>query len=408
MKSYLAKKTVFDSNYSVLLVLFVTTVILFIRKTDALTNPQFWAEDGTIFFLQQYNDGASVLLQEYVGYLHLAPRLIALVADMFIPYALTPAFYNYSSLLITLIVVMSVFSSRFHMKNKILIALTISLIPHYANEIFLNATNLIWLLSIMIIIVLFKEEPAARYGNVAVQYTCDLAIIIVCGLTGPFIILLMPFFLWKWVNERNSYNTVMLSATFIISLIQLSFIVAHSLNSHDVSTNFSAYNVIIGRKMFGGLFLGSYIAYEINHYLLSFLYLGILVLLLYLAYQKKNRFIFFCVGISLIYLLAAFYRYRVNPEALILPGNGTRYFYVPYLMITWSLIALLGQREKWENRIVKIALVLILISSLTSGFHSKPFVDYNWTSYSQSIGKEDIVIPINPPSWQINVKAHTR
>ena len=180
MKIYLTEKLHSTSNYSILLILLATIITLFIRKTDAFTNPQFWNEDGVIFFLQQYNDGASALLQEYAGYLHLVPRLIALVADILIPYASIPAFYNYASLLITLIVVMSIFSPRFPMKNKILIALSISLIPHYANEVFLNVTNLQWILSIMIIIMLFKEEPAARYGNVAIQYTCDLVIIIVC------------------------------------------------------------------------------------------------------------------------------------------------------------------------------------------------------------------------------------
>jgi hypothetical protein len=93
---------------------------------------------------------------------------------------------------------------------------------------------------------------------------------------------------------------------------------------------------------------------------------------------------------------------------LIPPGMGTRYFYIPYIMMTWSLIALLGQREQWKNILLKIGLALILISSLTSHFHSKPFIDYNWPLYSQSIGKEDVVIPINPEGWQINVKAHTR
>jgi len=37
-----------------------------------------------------------------------------------------------------------------------------------------------------------------------------------------------------------------------------------------------------------------------------------------------------------------------------------------------------------------------MISSLKSGFHRKPFIDYNWKMYSKSIRKDNIVIPINP------------
>ena len=408
MQDYLAKKLNTGLDSPMALIIFTTIIILLIRKTDALINPQFWAEDGSVFFLQQYNHGVSALFQEYAGYLHLVPRLIALIGDTFFSYSSIPAFYNYASLLIILIVTLSIFSSRFHVKHKSLIALTISLVPHYENEVFLNVTNTTWILSIMIIIVLLKENPAKRYGKVVVQYACDLLIIIICGLSGPFIIFLMPFFGWKWINKKNVYNTIIFTATSIISLIQLSFIVSHSINSYDVSTNLTAYSEVIGYRAFGGLLLGSNIAYKINPYILSFLYFSLLTLILHLAYQKKDRFIFFSIGISLIYLLATFYRFKNNPEILVSPGNGVRYFYIPYVMLIWSLIALLGQQEKWKNTLLKASLVLILISSLTSRFHSKPFIDYNWPLYSQSIGKEDIVIPINPVGWQINVKAHTR
>ena len=407
MKVCLTDKLNSYSRNSVLLVLFAIVITLFIRKTDALINPQFWAEDGAVFFLQQYENGASALFRSSADYLHLVPRLIALIANAFFPYHLIPTIYNYSCLLITPIVALSIFSSRFHVNNKPLIALTIVLIPQYANEVFLNITNLQWILSIMLIVVLFKETPAKKYGNVIIQYACDLMIIIICGLTGPFIIILMPFYGWKWISKKNLYNSVILIAVATISLIQLSFIVQDLTYSQGIGINFETYSAIIGHKFIGNFFLGHILAYKINHYILSFLYLGTLILILHLAYHKKSRFIFFSIGISLFFLLVAFYRSN-NPEDLIFPGCGTRYFYIPYVMLTWSLIALLEKQAKWKNILLTMVLILILISSLTSGFHSKPFIDYNWKLYSESIGKKDIIVPINPEGWEMSIKAHSK
>ena len=143
MKSYFNRKLNDSSRDSILLVLCLAALILIIRKTDALINPQFWAEDGTLFFLEQYKYGVSAFFRDYAGYLHLVPRVIALFAERFFPYSLIPTVYNYSSLLITLLVVLSVFSARFKLNNKSLAALAIVLVPHYKNEIFLNITNFV-------------------------------------------------------------------------------------------------------------------------------------------------------------------------------------------------------------------------------------------------------------------------
>jgi hypothetical protein len=125
---------------------------------------------------------------------------------------------------------------------------------------------------------------------------------------------------------------------------------------------------------------------------------------LFFAYKKKYSFPIYCIAIGWVFILATLYKFRDSPEILIPQGGGPRYFYIPYVMLTWSLIYLLNNNIKWKKPII-VALLFILISSLTSHFHSKPFVDYQWYLYSQAIGKQDIVVPINPKGWQIFVKA---
>lgn len=103
-------------------------------------------------------------------------------------------------------------------------------------------------------------------------------------------------------------------------------------------------------------------------------------------------------------MLAAIYRFKANPEVLIPPENGARYFYVPYAMVAWSLIVVLEEIENRKRILAIIGLLCIASSALTSNFASH-FIDYNWLFYSKGIGNKDIVIPINPPGWQINIKA---
>src|SRR3989442_626153 len=51
------------------------------RRPDAISNPQFWAEDGKFLYADAYNTGGlGPFLWPYFGYLHLIPRLTALIA----------------------------------------------------------------------------------------------------------------------------------------------------------------------------------------------------------------------------------------------------------------------------------------------------------------------------------------
>ena len=67
----------------------VCGLVLYARMPDAFSHPQFWAEDGTIFFLDAHSGGWRALLDPYSGYLHLIPRAVAWLAEL-LPYELIP------------------------------------------------------------------------------------------------------------------------------------------------------------------------------------------------------------------------------------------------------------------------------------------------------------------------------
>jgi hypothetical protein len=334
----------------------------------------------------------------------IVPRLIALIADLFIPYAWIPAFYNYSSLLISCAVVASVFSPRFKAENKPVLALAIVLVPHYTGEIFLTITNLQWILAIAMVVILLKEKPDQKYGNIVLQYAADFITVLLCGLTGPLVIFMLPFFAIRWLRSRDSYNHFLFITVAAVALIQFHFIVSKMAPSSEFVFDLYRYSPVAGWKIFGNLFFGHYVPYTQNHYFLSILYVLTLLAILFSG-RKLGMRIFFLVGIHLLLLLAVLYAYKFNPEELIRAGSNPRYFYIPYVMLTWALIMLASQKERWSVILSALGLFLILISALTSDFREDPFIDYQWNAYSQWIGKQDITIPINPPGWKINVEA---
>src|SRR5580692_2207009 len=73
-------------------------LLLFLRRPDALANPQFFAEDGMIFFHDQLLFGIrQALWIPHAGYVLAVQRLTALLGSYFCP-VLAPAVYNITAL----------------------------------------------------------------------------------------------------------------------------------------------------------------------------------------------------------------------------------------------------------------------------------------------------------------------
>ena len=64
------------------------------RRPDGLTNPQFWAEDGAVWFAQAYNQGPlTALLTPWTGYVQTFSRLVA-AASLLVPLRHAPLVFN--------------------------------------------------------------------------------------------------------------------------------------------------------------------------------------------------------------------------------------------------------------------------------------------------------------------------
>jgi hypothetical protein len=389
---------------SLCLVLLSAAAILFIRKGDSLVNPQFWAEDGSIFFAQQYNEGAMAMLEPYAGYMHFVQRVIAFLSEGLLSYAFIPAAYSYSCLLLTLVVVAEVFSPRLSLRYKPLVALAVVLVPHYTNEVFLNIANVQWILALLLIMNLLKESPNEKFGNVRAQLAWDIAVTIVCGLTGPFVMLLLPLYIWKWARNRNVPNAAIGLSALAASCVQIYFVMKFPEPHQEWMKRIDAYVGVIGCKLFGSLFAGEYGIEIWDPYAATIGFVFFVAFLVWAAPDTKSRrVVLILLAVLLAVTAAAIHKFRAMPGVLGPIYQGQRYFYIPHIMLIWSLIICLDNPRRWVRLLIGVLLGAVLVSSLVSGFRSPAPPDKRWDICSKMIGKYPIEIRINPGGWRIHL-----
>src|SRR5512139_1888487 len=86
--------------------------LLLLRNPASLLHPQFWAEDGTLFFQQAFDSGfLSTVLQPASGYLHAFPRLVAGLSLLF-PMEQAPLVFNLAAFAVQLAPALYLLSPR--------------------------------------------------------------------------------------------------------------------------------------------------------------------------------------------------------------------------------------------------------------------------------------------------------
>lgn len=379
------------------------TWILYVRKPDAFLNPQFWAEDGTVFFLTAYRDGIAALFQPYSGYLHLLPRIIAWVADA-LPYRWTPAIYNLAGLIGTWAVVAMLHSPRLRLPFPLGYSMVLVLVPHMTGEIFVNLTNLQWSLSLLLLLCVLQEGAKTMAGRIL-----DSSILVLAGLSTPLIVLVVPIQLYRSLRNSTLALLVQAGLTATIAAVQALIFWRHPtyFPPHPEHTS-SAWIELLGWKTFGTFFLAIDDPYEIQPILLSGLGLALLGWIVWQATidDLGQRFLspalFFAVSSTAL----AFYKYREAANLLVPPAAAARYFYILWVVLTWCLLTHLLKGKLWVRVVSATLLGLILYSSLTSVFRSPPLIDYHWKEYSESVQMEEPVeVPINPRGWSLRLNS---
>lgn len=395
--------------------------LLVTRRPDCICNPQFWAEEGTRFFVDAREHSVWLNLATYsYGYFDLLVRLIHQLAAL-VCLECAPLVLVISALAIQASIPAFVISGRCAnwigiFPIRLAAALLYCGLPNSFEThcIVLHARVHLAVLAALVIV---STPPLSRLGKVFDAVTLTLS-----AFSGPFVLLLAPAALQRQWQARTSAarrNCLILVIGFILAI----FAVIES-GGQRLGVPLGA-SVRDGIRIVGGQFtLGFFLSEKLYAGILrqgwfdlatvaGFLALALIIFLI-LAYGKAEpRYLLFIALGSLVIALAApigaASGMTLWQTLWSIPGNGQRYYLVPMAMLLFALSALVGCGKTNVSRWIAATLLLILGATGERNDWKLPaFTDFQFRNYValyRSVPPGSYVtVPINPPGWHMELR----
>lgn len=382
-------------------VLWAALCVMYSRRPDVLTCPQFWAEDGTVFFAQQHAMGWKAALQTHGGYLHLVPRLTAGVAD-YLGARAAPAIYLGVALVVVLIAVARATSRRIALPHPYWCALAVVLIPNM-DEIAFNLTNAQWFGAIVLLLVACSRPPETR-----AEWAGDIAAVIVFGLSGPFSVFFLPLFVVRALRWRTRGTMV---TALLIALVGSLQLVAywHSPAPPSLGTPFSPGHALAAAGYRTGGQLLNVLPPPLVTDPIAWGACGLVLWLLLwalLPVAKEFRATrWLLLAGALLVLAGGLWRYRETVDVFFNRIHVQRYLHLPLVATCWLLLAALKDAAGWRKGLI-VAIGLVILLRNAPWYRVAPNVDYAWASHAVHIDRgENTEVPINPAGWVVSVPA---
>jgi len=175
----------------------ITIFLIRLRAPDVFTHPQMWAEDASLYWLQQYKYGYIMIIKPYAGHLQLLPRLAAQFASFF-PYGWAPAVFGMWSVVVTAWAAATISTALCPPWLGLALGATLLLPPHPNGEVFGNITNLQWLTAPAMAVIAGTPPLSGRLGPIN-----QVCFTVVAALSGPFAIFLVPIFGWRFRQRQH-------------------------------------------------------------------------------------------------------------------------------------------------------------------------------------------------------------
>jgi hypothetical protein len=373
-------------------------LLLVARKPWALTHPQLWAEDGSVFLLQHDALGARALLTPYEGYLHFLPRVIAWLTSLVADVAAWPLLYNGGALLVTVLLLARFASTRLEVPGKPWLVLALVLAAH-TGEVLLTITNLQWLAAFFLVQQALIARPVTT-----TQRLTDLAITIAVGLTGPFGLLLLPLFVWRWARDRHRDNLVLLGAIVACAAVQAYFILAMPPHAETPPVRPLMLGAVLASRLIAWPLLGPKITEALPLAALAVIgVVGFGALATWALRADPRRELRAKILVALVVFAAAgAWRCRPDTWETANLANGDRYFFIPRVLLAWLVIWEFDARPRFVAWIARGLGILAIAWELPQHRLPAP-IDYQWAKHCDAIRLGvPATIPTLPEGWFFN------
>lgn len=344
-----------------MLLLFVACVaVVVLRRPDAVFNPQFWAEDGKIWFANAHDLGAwRSLFMAQNGYLQTVSRLVAAVATV-LPMQWAPLAFNLAAIAVQVLPVMLLNSTRGRALVPSLgarVVLSVLYIAQpYTTEVHANLTNAQWHLAVSAALVCcFDRWKSGR------QAAFDVGLLILSCLSGPFCILLLPCVAWLAYRRRDRRTAWLLALLVAGACMQLALAVPQMGVSRAVAPLGATWQGFLriagGQVVLAGLFGDAWLhAYLLPAWrggavlplIATAVGAGVLVRAVRSGGDAAISFMAFALLVFIAALLSPQLSTTAQWVTWEVPHAGERHSFLPILGFHAALLCVAG-RDRWQS-----------------------------------------------------------
>jgi hypothetical protein len=386
------------------------------RRPDAVINPQFWAEDGHVWFADAYNLGLwTTLFRAQDGYFQTLPRLAAALA-LLVPIALAPLVLNLVAIAIEVIPVSILLSARSSawgsLRYRSAMAAMYLALPNL-REIGAIVTSSQWIIALSVFLILVASPPRGIAGR-----AFDISLLLICGLTGPFCVFLLPISILIAWRGRDLWRWACVGILAALCLVESwgLLVIDRSGRAHaPLGPSLSLFARILGGQVFMGTLLGGNGLASIKGSSIFILLLGAAIVgitICAICFFRSTLEMKLLLLLTIALLAGAF----LSPAAYPPPGvtrwellagaSGIRYWFFPTLSFAWSL--LWGVQS--ENRTLKttsVVLLCLMCFGVIRDWRIAPMKDMRWADdakrFEAAPAGTKMVFPENPEGWTITL-----
>jgi len=387
------------------------------RSPSVVFRPQFWAEDGQLFYQQAHALGfLHTLIIPYGGYLLTLPRLTAGLS-LLLPLFLAPLLFNLVALLVQCLPAVYLFSARMQnigpLPARILLAFLYIGVPNVA-KVHGNLSNAQWHLAVLCCLILLAPPPRSVRAA-----AFDVTVLSLGAFTGPFAICLLPVAVVVAWSRRDMWTVrragiLCLGALVVPATVLLS---ARPKPPAGLGASFPAFCRIVAFQVFVPVFRGVNnsaqlaqhpVLLSLVSYAVTAVGLAVLTYVFLRGSMEVRCFLLFA-AILLAASLAKPLASASEPQWLALQRQGSthRYWLMPELAVAVAVVWLAARAPNRIARAVSAALLCVMLIVDVAYWRLPDLPDLHFDTYVAAfkalpIGAH-IQIPINPPGWSLEL-----
>jgi hypothetical protein len=390
------------------------------RRPDLIFHAQFYAEDGHVWYADAYNLGWwHGLLRTWTGYFLTLPRLVASLA-LLVPLHRVPLLLNLFAVFVQALpanLLLSFRSSEWgSLRFRAFLAAMYLALPNN-DEITRSITDANWPLALSAFVLVVASVPRSLAGRVF-----DIFIMLLCGLSGPFCVFLLPlsiFLVWK---HREYWRWVPAGIFAVCCLVQswtLLFLASTARSHRAFGASPELFARIVGSQVYAGALLGnnalSLMPGPWYSILLACLAIGGTAFVVICSLRSPMAMKLFLILSALLFassLIAPVeWDHPSVPVWKVYASlAGLRYWFFPTLAFTWSL--LFGYRSSNVTiKAVSAILLCLMCIGVIRDWHHPAFPDTHFAESAKRFAAAPdgatVTIPEYPLGWSATLIKHT-